>query len=158
MMNVSDNVMAECIAREVAASMQRPLSFAGAVDAVTSRLNTAHVDTGAAILRDSSGLSVDDRLTAKILDAVVQAAAGPDRAHASATAGPAADRGRQRHAVRPFPRRHLSRRRSGRLAAGQNRFADRHQRVSWGGDRPKRTGADLRADLQRCRAERAHGD
>jgi D-alanyl-D-alanine carboxypeptidase/D-alanyl-D-alanine-endopeptidase (penicillin-binding protein 4) len=78
MMNVSDNVMAECIAREVAASMQRPLSFAGAVDAVTNRLNTAHIDTGSATLRDSSGLSVDDRLTAKILDAVVQAAAGPD--------------------------------------------------------------------------------
>ncbi len=78
MMSVSDNVMAECIAREVAASMQRPLSFAGAVDAVTNRLNTAHVDTGNATLQDSSGLSVDDRLTAKILDAVVQAAAGPD--------------------------------------------------------------------------------
>ncbi|HYX99154.1 MAG TPA: D-alanyl-D-alanine carboxypeptidase/D-alanyl-D-alanine-endopeptidase [Mycobacterium sp.] len=76
MMNVSDNVMAECIAREVAASMQRPLSFAGAVDAVTNRLSTAHIDTGSAILRDSSGLSVEDRLTAKILDSVVQAAAG----------------------------------------------------------------------------------
>jgi serine-type D-Ala-D-Ala carboxypeptidase/endopeptidase (penicillin-binding protein 4) len=79
MMNVSDNVMAECIAREVAASMHRPLSFAGAVDAVTNRLNTAHVDTGSATLQDSSGLSVDDRLTAKILDSVVQAAAGPDQ-------------------------------------------------------------------------------
>jgi serine-type D-Ala-D-Ala carboxypeptidase/endopeptidase (penicillin-binding protein 4) len=79
MMNVSDNVMAECIAREVAASMQRPLSFAGAVDAVTNRLNTAHIDTGNAFLRDSSGLSVEDRLTAKILDSVVQAAAGPDQ-------------------------------------------------------------------------------
>ncbi|WP_293004238.1 D-alanyl-D-alanine carboxypeptidase/D-alanyl-D-alanine-endopeptidase [Mycobacterium sp.] len=78
MMNVSDNVMAECIAREVAASMQRPLSFTGAVAAVTNRLNTAHIDTGSAILRDSSGLSVEDRLTAKTLDAVVQAAAGPD--------------------------------------------------------------------------------
>ncbi|UMB70158.1 D-alanyl-D-alanine carboxypeptidase/D-alanyl-D-alanine endopeptidase [Mycobacterium paraterrae] len=78
MMNVSDNVMAECIAREVAASMQRPLSFTGAVSAVTSRLSTAHIDTGSAILRDSSGLSVDDRLSAKTLDAVVQAAAGPD--------------------------------------------------------------------------------
>jgi serine-type D-Ala-D-Ala carboxypeptidase/endopeptidase (penicillin-binding protein 4) len=78
MMSVSDNVMAECIAREVAASMQRPLSFTGAVDAVTNRLNTAHIDTGSATLQDSSGLSVDDRLTAKILDAVVQAAAGPD--------------------------------------------------------------------------------
>jgi serine-type D-Ala-D-Ala carboxypeptidase/endopeptidase (penicillin-binding protein 4) len=79
MMNVSDNVMAECIAREVAASMHRPLSFAGAVDAVTNRLNTAHVDTGSATLQDSSGLSVDDRLTAKILDSVVQVAAGPDQ-------------------------------------------------------------------------------
>ena len=79
MMNVSDNVMAECIAREVAASMHRPLSFAGAVDGVTNRLNTAHVETGSATLRDSSGLSVDDRLTAKILDSVVQAAAGPDQ-------------------------------------------------------------------------------
>ncbi len=78
MMNVSDNVMAECIAREVAASMQRPLSFTGAVSAVTNRLGTAHIDTGSAILRDSSGLSVEDRLTAKTLDAVVQAAAGPD--------------------------------------------------------------------------------
>jgi serine-type D-Ala-D-Ala carboxypeptidase/endopeptidase (penicillin-binding protein 4) len=79
MMNVSDNVMAECIAREVAAAMHRPLSFAGAVDAVTSRLNTAHIDTSSAILRDSSGLSVDDRLTAKTLDTVVQASAGPDQ-------------------------------------------------------------------------------
>jgi serine-type D-Ala-D-Ala carboxypeptidase/endopeptidase (penicillin-binding protein 4) len=79
MMSVSDNVMAECIAREVAASMQRSLSFAGAVDAVTNRLNTAHIDTGSAILQDSSGLSIHDRLTAKILDAVVQAAAGPDQ-------------------------------------------------------------------------------
>ena len=105
MMNVSDNVMAECIAREVAASMQRPLSFAGAVDAVTNRLNTAHVDTGSATLQDSSGLSVDDRLTAKILDAVVQAAAGPDQP----TLRPLLDllpiAGRQRHAVRSFPRR-----------------------------------------------------
>jgi D-alanyl-D-alanine carboxypeptidase/D-alanyl-D-alanine-endopeptidase (penicillin-binding protein 4) len=79
MMSVSDNVMAECIAREVAASMHRSLSFAGAVDAVTNRLNTAHIDTRSAILQDSSGLSVDDRLTAKTLDGVVQAAAGPDQ-------------------------------------------------------------------------------
>ncbi len=79
MMSVSDNVMAECIAREVAASMHRSLSFAGAVDAVTNRLNTAHIDTRSVKLQDSSGLSVDDRLTAKTLDAVVQAAAGPEQ-------------------------------------------------------------------------------
>jgi D-alanyl-D-alanine carboxypeptidase/D-alanyl-D-alanine-endopeptidase (penicillin-binding protein 4) len=79
MMDHSDNVMAECIAREVAAAINRPRSFAGAVDAVTNRLGTAHVDITGAALLDSSGLSVDDRLTAKTLDGVVQAAAGPEQ-------------------------------------------------------------------------------
>ncbi len=79
MMDHSDNVMAECIAREVAAAINRPRSFAGAADAVTNRLATAHVDITGAALLDSSGLSVDDRLTAKTLDGVVQAAAGPDQ-------------------------------------------------------------------------------
>ncbi len=79
MMNASDNVMAECIAREVAAAINRPQSFAGGVDAVTNRLSTAHIDTSGAALLDSSGLSVDDRLTAKTLDGAVQAAAGPDQ-------------------------------------------------------------------------------
>lgn len=79
MMDHSDNVMAECIAREVAAAINRPRSFAGAADAVSNRLSTAHVDTTGAALLDSSGLSVDDRLTAKTLDGVLQAAAGPDQ-------------------------------------------------------------------------------
>ncbi len=79
MMEHSDNVLAECIAREVAAAINRPRSFAGAVDAVTNRLSDAHVDTASATLLDSSGLSVDDRLTAKMLDGTVQAAAGPDQ-------------------------------------------------------------------------------
>lgn len=79
MMNASDNVMAECIGREVAAAMGRPRSFAGAVDAVTNRLATAHIAVSGASLYDSSGLSVDDRLSARTLDAVVQAAAGPDQ-------------------------------------------------------------------------------
>ncbi|TDH56300.1 D-alanyl-D-alanine carboxypeptidase/D-alanyl-D-alanine-endopeptidase [Mycobacterium eburneum] len=79
MMNASDNVMAECIGREVAAALHRPQSFTGAVGAVTEQLRTAHIDTSGAALMDSSGLSVDDRLTAKTLDGVVQAAAGPDQ-------------------------------------------------------------------------------
>lgn len=78
MMNASDNVMAESIGREVAAAMGRPRSFAGAVDAVTNRLATAHIAVSGAALQDCSGLSVDDRLSARTLDAVVQAAAGPD--------------------------------------------------------------------------------
>jgi serine-type D-Ala-D-Ala carboxypeptidase/endopeptidase (penicillin-binding protein 4) len=79
MMNASDNVMAECIAREVAAAINRPQSFAGAVDAVINRLSTAHINTTGAALVDSSGLSVDDRLTAKTLNGAAQAAAGPDQ-------------------------------------------------------------------------------
>ena len=76
MMNASDNVMAESIGREVAAAANRPQSFAGAVDAVLDELDAAKVDTGGARLLDSSGLSVDDRLTAETLDEVVNAAAG----------------------------------------------------------------------------------
>jgi D-alanyl-D-alanine carboxypeptidase/D-alanyl-D-alanine-endopeptidase (penicillin-binding protein 4) len=79
MMNASDNVMAECIAREVAASLHKPASFNGAVEAVTTRLAAAKVDVTGATLMDSSGLSVDDRLTAKTLDDVIGVAAGPDQ-------------------------------------------------------------------------------
>ena len=78
MMNTSDNVMAECIAREVAKATGRPLSFAGGVDAVLSKLAAEKVDVTGASLVDSSGLSVADLLTAKNLDEVVNAAAGPD--------------------------------------------------------------------------------
>ncbi|OBK79331.1 D-alanyl-D-alanine carboxypeptidase/D-alanyl-D-alanine-endopeptidase [Mycobacterium sp. 1164985.4] len=78
MMNASDNVMAEAIGREVAAALNRPQSFDGAVRAVLDALGDAGVDTTGARLFDSSGLSVDDRLTAETLDEVVQAAAGDD--------------------------------------------------------------------------------
>jgi serine-type D-Ala-D-Ala carboxypeptidase/endopeptidase (penicillin-binding protein 4) len=79
MMNESDNVMAESIGREVAAQQNRPQSFDGAVQAVLSQLDQAKIDTGNVRLVDTSGLSVDDRLTAETLDGVVNAAAGPDQ-------------------------------------------------------------------------------
>jgi serine-type D-Ala-D-Ala carboxypeptidase/endopeptidase (penicillin-binding protein 4) len=78
MMNASDNVMAESTGREVAEASGHPQSFAGAVDAVLGALDDADIDTGAAHLLDSSGLSVDDRLTAETLDEVIGAAAGDD--------------------------------------------------------------------------------
>jgi D-alanyl-D-alanine carboxypeptidase/D-alanyl-D-alanine-endopeptidase (penicillin-binding protein 4) len=71
--------MAECIAREVAASLHKPASFQGGVEAVTTRLAAAKIDVGGAALMDSSGLSADDRLTAKTLDDVIGVAAGPDQ-------------------------------------------------------------------------------
>lgn len=78
MMNSSDNVMAETIAREVAKATGRPLSFAGGVDAVLGKLAAEKIDVTGASLVDASGLSVADLLTAKTLDEVVNAAAGPD--------------------------------------------------------------------------------
>lgn len=78
MMVTSDNVMAESIGREVAARVNQPESFTGAVAAVTSRLSAEGVDMKGAKLVDSSGLSVDNRLTALTLDEVVGLAAGPD--------------------------------------------------------------------------------
>jgi D-alanyl-D-alanine carboxypeptidase/D-alanyl-D-alanine-endopeptidase (penicillin-binding protein 4) len=79
MMSESDNVMAESIGREVAAAVGVPQSFDGGVQAVLGQLGKAGIDTGGATLNDSSGLSVDDRLTAETLDEVVGAAAADDR-------------------------------------------------------------------------------
>ncbi len=79
MMTASDNVMAESIAREVAGQLQRPRSFTGAVQAVTSGLTEAGVDMTGVSLVDASGLSVFDRLTATTLEEVVGQAAGADQ-------------------------------------------------------------------------------
>lgn len=76
MMNQSDNVMAEAIGREVAAEADRPQSFDGAAQAVLDVLKDADINTAGAFLRDSSGLSIDDRLTALTLDEVVNVATG----------------------------------------------------------------------------------
>lgn len=76
MMHSSDNVMAESIGREVAEARGLPQSFAGAAEAVLDSLDEAGIDTAGARLLDSSGLSVDDRLTAATLDGIIQAAAG----------------------------------------------------------------------------------
>ncbi|CAA0081529.1 D-alanyl-D-alanine carboxypeptidase [Mycolicibacterium vanbaalenii] len=76
MVNQSDNVMAESIGREVAAALNRPQSFDGAARAVIGTLEDAGINTTGARLFDSSGLSVDDRLTASTLDEVINVAAG----------------------------------------------------------------------------------
>ncbi|MGV0744252.1 D-alanyl-D-alanine carboxypeptidase/D-alanyl-D-alanine endopeptidase [Mycolicibacterium sp. XJ870] len=76
MMNESDNVMAESIAREVADELNQPQSFEGSVEAVLDQLDSIGIDTSGADLVDASGLSVDDRLTAQTLDEIVNAATG----------------------------------------------------------------------------------
>ena len=78
MMTASDNVMAETIGREVARATGHPASFAGAVDAVISKLSANGIDMAGASLVDCSGLSVANLLTARTLNSAVGAAAGPD--------------------------------------------------------------------------------
>ncbi|WP_241665942.1 D-alanyl-D-alanine carboxypeptidase/D-alanyl-D-alanine endopeptidase [Prescottella subtropica] len=76
MMRRSDNILAETIAREVAAGKNAERSFAGATEAVVQVLYDAGFKTDGVTLHDGSGLSVDGRIPARLLDAVLAAAAG----------------------------------------------------------------------------------
>lgn len=74
MMGRSDNVLAEAIGREIAVNANTAASFTGAVDAVGQTLFTAGYDLNGMKLHDTSGLSVDDVIPARLLDAVLTSA------------------------------------------------------------------------------------
>lgn len=86
MLGFSDNVLAEAVGREVAAAEGAPTSFDGATDAVLATLRDNGVDVDGVRLADTSGLSVDNRIPARVLSSIVAAAAGPvdSRTHADA--------------------------------------------------------------------------
>ena len=86
MLGFSDNVLAEAVGREVAAAEGAPASFDGATDAVLATLRENGVDVAGVRLADTSGLSVDNRIPARVLSSIVTAAAGPvdSRTHADA--------------------------------------------------------------------------
>lgn len=73
----SDNVLAETLAREVALARDGEASFAGSADEVTGALRQAGFDTTGLVLVDGSGLSTRDRVPARLLGAVLAAAAVP---------------------------------------------------------------------------------
>ena len=157
MMNDSDNVMAESIGREVAAEQNRPQSFDGAVQAVLGQLDKAKIDTGNARLLDSSGLSVDDRLTAETLDGVVNAAAGSDQPKLR----PLLDLLPIAGGSGTLSNRYLDTdagRAAAGIPAGQDRIADRHQLAGRHRHRCERAGAHVRVHLQQRRADGPHGD
>ncbi|MFD6676551.1 D-alanyl-D-alanine carboxypeptidase/D-alanyl-D-alanine-endopeptidase [Rhodococcus zopfii] len=79
MMDHSDNVLAETIGREIAVASGSPASFTGAVDSVLRALATAGFDVGDVTMHDVSGLSVDNRIPARLLDAVMASAAGGEQ-------------------------------------------------------------------------------
>ncbi|GAB3131546.1 D-alanyl-D-alanine carboxypeptidase/D-alanyl-D-alanine-endopeptidase [Tsukamurella serpentis] len=73
----SDNVLAETIGRELAIASGQPASFDGATRAVLGALRGGGFDLTGVELSDTSGLSSLNRIPAKVLDAVVTAAASP---------------------------------------------------------------------------------
>jgi D-alanyl-D-alanine carboxypeptidase/D-alanyl-D-alanine-endopeptidase (penicillin-binding protein 4) len=78
MLDESDNVIAECLARQVAIAEHRPPSFTGAAQAVRSVLARLGVDPGARLV-DGSGLAASDRVSAATLAGVLRLAAGTAR-------------------------------------------------------------------------------
>lgn len=77
MMRSSDNVLAEALAREVAKVRDSETSFTGAAAQIVAALTQAGFDTTGVVLVDGSGLSNQDRVPARLLGAVLAAAATP---------------------------------------------------------------------------------
>jgi D-alanyl-D-alanine carboxypeptidase/D-alanyl-D-alanine-endopeptidase (penicillin-binding protein 4) len=74
MLQQSDNVLAETLARQVAIAEGQPASFAGGVKAVRSVLSGLGIDIGTGML-DGSGLAEKDHVTARALARVLTLAA-----------------------------------------------------------------------------------
>jgi D-alanyl-D-alanine carboxypeptidase/D-alanyl-D-alanine-endopeptidase (penicillin-binding protein 4) len=71
---MSDNVLAEALARQVALARNLPASFEGSAQAVTAALADAGGDTTGVQLGDGSGLARTDRVPADLLVGLVAGA------------------------------------------------------------------------------------
>lgn len=87
MMVYSDNILAEAVGREISVATGGEASFSGAVAAVNTALGKAGFDLTGLDMHDNSGLSVDDRIPARLLDRVVATAAKPNASSAVQPAG-----------------------------------------------------------------------
>ena len=77
MLQLSDNVIAEVLGRQVALATSRPASFTGAAAAIRTVLRGLGIDPGAGMV-DASGLAAGDRLSAHTLADLVRLIAGPE--------------------------------------------------------------------------------
>jgi D-alanyl-D-alanine carboxypeptidase/D-alanyl-D-alanine-endopeptidase (penicillin-binding protein 4) len=75
MLQPSDNVIAECLARQVAIARHQPASFTGAAGAIRTVLSGLGVDVGSG-MTDGSGLAAGDRLTPTALAGVLRLVVG----------------------------------------------------------------------------------
>lgn len=78
MLSASDNTVAEAMARQVAIAAGQPASFAGAAGAVRQELATLGLPLDGVTFVDGSGLSHDNRLTPRLLTAILSLAARDD--------------------------------------------------------------------------------
>ncbi|MFC7341114.1 D-alanyl-D-alanine carboxypeptidase/D-alanyl-D-alanine-endopeptidase [Saccharopolyspora griseoalba] len=76
-MQHSDNVLAEALTREVAIATGEEPSFAGGVRAVREVLRRNGFDLGGSTMSDGSGLSLEDRVTPKLLSELMRAVTRP---------------------------------------------------------------------------------
>lgn len=74
MLQTSDNVIAECLARQVALARGEEASFTGAARAVRAALRRVGVDPGAGLV-DGSGLAPGDRVSTATLSRLLRAVA-----------------------------------------------------------------------------------
>lgn len=91
MLQNSDNVIAECLARQVAIAKGAPPSFIGAAAAIRAELSSLGVDPGGGIT-DGSGLAASDRVSPTALAQVLDLIVGPEQPelHSIVTALPVA--------------------------------------------------------------------
>lgn len=75
MMLHSDNIMAEAIGREIATSRGKAPTAEGATAATLEILSQHGFDTSGVSIHDNSGLSPENRITPKLLDAIIARAA-----------------------------------------------------------------------------------
>lgn len=78
MLQTSDNVLAEAVAREVAKGAGEEVSFAGASKATLDILRENKFDLDGVNMADGSGLSTEDRVPARLFAEILAVAAGPD--------------------------------------------------------------------------------
>jgi D-alanyl-D-alanine carboxypeptidase/D-alanyl-D-alanine-endopeptidase (penicillin-binding protein 4) len=83
-LSMSDNMLAEALARQVAIAKKLPASFEGGAQAVTQALADAGIDVTGVAMSDGSGLSRDDRVPAGLLTQLVTSAADGSLQDASA--------------------------------------------------------------------------